>query len=75
MQTIQFESKSDNGIIEIPKNHRDWYNRRLKVILLKEIDQESRDTYTDESELMLFFESFSADLTGYKFNRDEANER
>jgi hypothetical protein len=35
MQAIQFESKAYNGIIEIPKIHRDWYNRTLKVILLK----------------------------------------
>jgi hypothetical protein len=75
MQAIQFESKSNNGIIEIPKIHRDWYNRTLKVILLKEIEQEIRDTYTDESELMDFFDRFNTDLTGYKFNRDEANER
>jgi|SaaInl8_200m_RNA_FD_contig_123_13583_length_756_multi_3_in_0_out_2_2 hypothetical protein len=73
MQTIQFESKSYNGIIGIPKDHRDWYDRTLKVILLKKNGQVVRDT--DKAEIMRFVDRFNADLTGYKFDRDEANER
>jgi len=75
MQTIEFESRSYNGIIEIPKIHKEWYDRTVKVILLTETEPEIRDRDTDKSELMRFFDNFNADLTGYKFNRDEANER
>jgi len=75
MQTVEFESRSYNGIIEIPKIHKDWYDRTVKVILLTETEPEIRDRDTDKSELMRFFDRFNADLTGYKFNRDEANER
>jgi len=75
MQTIEFESRSYNGIIEIPKIHKDWYDRTVKVILLTETEPEIRDRDTDKSELMRFFDNFNADLTDYKFDRDEANER
>ena len=34
MQTVEFESKSYNGIIEIPVIHKEWYDRPVKVILL-----------------------------------------
>ncbi len=77
MQTLEFESRSYNGIIEIPKIHKDWYNRQVKVILLTETESESEiiDKGTDKPELMRFFDRFNADLTGYKFNREEADER
>jgi len=75
MQTIEFESRSYNGIIEIPKIHKEWYDRTVKVILLTETEPEIRDRDTDKSELMRFFDNFNADLTDYKFDRDEANER
>jgi len=75
MQTIEFESRSYNGIIEIPKIHKEWYDRTVKVILLTETEPEIRDRDTDKSELMRFFFFFNADLTDYKFDRDEANER
>ncbi len=75
MQAIEFESNSYNGIIEIPEIYKDWYGKTVKVILLTETESEIRDKDTDKSELMQFFDWFNADLTGYKFNRDEANER
>ncbi|MBF0376546.1 MAG: hypothetical protein HQK72_03585 [Desulfamplus sp.] len=71
MQAVEFESKSYNGIIEIPIIHKDWYDRPVKVILLT--DTKLKDT--DKPELIRFFDRFNADLTGYQFNRDEANER
>ncbi len=71
MQTVEFESKSYNGIIQIPVIHKEWYDRPVKVILLTETKLKD----TDKSELIRFFDRFNADLTGYRFNRDEANER
>jgi len=73
MQAIEFESKSYKGIIEIPKIYKEWYDRTVKVILLTETESEIKDT--DKSELIRFFDKFNADLTGYRFDRDEANER
>ncbi len=49
--------------------------RTLKVILLKENEQVIRDKDNDKTESMRFINRFNADLTGYKFNRDEAKER
>ncbi len=75
MQTIEFESKSYNGIIQIPKIHKDWYDKTLKVILFKGSEPEIRKKDTEKSDIIRFFDRFNADLTDYRFNRDEANER
>ncbi|QTA80628.1 Uncharacterized protein dnl_29390 [Desulfonema limicola] len=75
MQAIEFESKSYKGVIEIPIIHKDWYDRAVKVILLRKTESEISDEDTDKLELMRFFDRFNADLTGYQFDRDDANER
>lgn len=75
MQAVEFKSKSYNGIIEIPYIHKDWYDKIIKVILLTDTESEIRGQDTDKSELMNFFDRFNADLTGYRFSRDEANAR
>jgi hypothetical protein len=76
MQAIEFKAKSYNGLITIPSTYRDWYNNTVKVVLLRE-SQESqpRRQQADSTELQRFFDQFNADLTGYRFNREEANER
>ncbi|MBF0467544.1 MAG: hypothetical protein HQK61_01440 [Desulfamplus sp.] len=75
MQAVEFESKSYNGIIEIPAIHKEWYDRPVKVILLTDNKLKNSSKDTDKSGLIHFFNRFNADLTGYRFNRDEANER
>lgn len=75
MQTVEFESKSYNGIIQIPVIHKEWYDRPVKVILLTDTKLKNSSKDSDKSELIGFFDRFNADLTGYRFNRDEANER
>ncbi|MBF0376655.1 MAG: hypothetical protein HQK72_04140 [Desulfamplus sp.] len=75
MQTVEFESKSYNGIIEIPVIHKEWYDIPVKVILLADTKLKNSSKDTDKSELIRFFDKFNADLKGYRFNRDEANER
>ena len=73
MQVIEFEAKYYDGLINIPDTYKDWYNNTVRVVLLREpkpLPQEN-----DSTELKRFFDQFNADLTGYRFNREEANER
>nr|VFJ57111.1 MAG: hypothetical protein BECKDK2373B_GA0170837_106317 [Candidatus Kentron sp. DK] len=36
MQTIVFEANLTDGQVRVPSSHRDWYDRRVKVILLEQ---------------------------------------
>nr|VFJ47464.1 MAG: hypothetical protein BECKDK2373C_GA0170839_101835 [Candidatus Kentron sp. DK] len=36
MQTIAFEANLTDGQVRVPPVHRDWYDRRAKVILLEQ---------------------------------------
>jgi len=73
MQVIEFKAKSYNGLINIPDTYKDWYNNTVRVVLLREPKPLPQET--DSTELKRFFDQFNADLTGYRFNREEANER
>jgi len=73
MQAIEFEAKSYDGLINIPDTYKDWYNNTVRVVLLREPKHRTQET--DSTELKRFFDQFNADLTGYRFNREEANER
>ena len=73
MQFIEFTSTSHNGLISIPDSYKDWYNNTVKVVLLREPEPLSQKN--ENTELKCFFDQFNADLTGYRFNREEANER
>jgi len=75
MQAIEFEANPADGIIRIPESHKGWYGKRIKVILLSKTESEPIDTDPGKEALAHFFDQFNADLTGYNFNRDEANER
>ncbi len=73
MQVIEFKAKSYDGVINIPDIYKNWYNNTVRVVLLREPTPLSQET--DCTELKRFFDQFNADLTGYRFNREEANER
>jgi len=73
MQVIEFKSKLNDGLISIPDIYKDWYNNTVRVVLLREPKHLPQET--DSTELQRFFDEFNADLTGYRFNREEANER
>jgi len=73
MQVIEFKAKSYDGLINIPDTYKDWYNNTVRVVLLREPKPLPQET--DNTELKRFFDQFNADLTGYRFNREEANER
>ncbi len=73
MQSIEFTSQLQNRIIKIPERYKDWYDDTVRVVLLRE--PKHLPQKTDKTELQRFFDKFNADLTGYHFNREEANER
>jgi hypothetical protein len=73
MQSIEFKTKSSGGMIPIPETQKDWYDTPMTVILLRETKPQPFNPETET--LTHFFEPFNADLTGYRFNREEANER
>ncbi len=75
MEAIEFTTASQNGIIRIPLHYTDWLSKTLKVILLSEGDDARSQQETDQSALRRFFDQFTADLTGYRFDREEANAR
>ena len=73
MQAIEFNCKVDNRLINIPEIYKDWYNNTVRVVLFREPKPLPQET--DSTELQRFFDEFNADLTGYRFNREEANDR
>ena len=75
MQAIEFTTASHNGIITIPQDYTDWLSKSVRVILLSAADVETSKQETDKTELRRFFDQFTADLTGYHFDREEANAR
>ncbi|KHD08449.2 hypothetical protein PN36_06635 [Candidatus Thiomargarita nelsonii] len=76
MQAIEFTYESHEGVIKIPERYKDWFKKQVKVILLavesKHIRQPQDQT---KEEVRRFFEKLQIDLSGYHFNREEANER
>ena len=73
MQAIEFEANAENGIVRIPETYKNWYNRSIRVILLRETQTKAASDASHKQELMNFFNRFDADLSGYRFDRDEAN--
>jgi hypothetical protein len=75
MKAIEFTTASQNGVIRIPQDYKDWFSRSVRVILFSDTESEIRAHEADKTELRRFFDQFNADLTGYHFDRDEANAR
>jgi hypothetical protein len=67
MQAVEFETFVENGIIPIPVEYRNSVAKSVKVIVLNKEPVKM----TKKSRIY----SIGVDMTGYKFNRDEANER
>ncbi len=76
MQAIEFNYESSDGMISIPKQYKDWFKKSFKVVLLATESPSltsSQDSINEE--VKSFFENIQIDLSQYRFNRDEANER
>jgi hypothetical protein len=66
MQAYEFDAAIENGIIRVPPMYRDRIRSHVKVILL---EQEGEKTAPKE------FTALRLHTKGYKFDREEANER
>ena len=75
MEAIEFTTDSHNGIIYIPRVYEDWLSKPVRVILLSDGNGASSEQDTDRTALRQFFDQFTADLTNYHFDREEANAR
>lgn len=67
MLAIEFETQAHDGIVQIPEHYLAWKNKTVKVILL--------DTETKKTLKPIQFNAIKLKTKGYRFNRDEANER
>ena len=75
MQAYEFYATPENGTIKIPEQYRKRITSGVKVILLEEKSfgySEKTATALRKSDLLL---SPSMDTKGWRFSREEANER
>ena len=75
MQTYEFYAKPENGVIPIPEKYVNQITNKVMVIIM---DKNSANNsigdknVTTKSDLLL---PPTMDTSGWKFNREEANER
>lgn len=65
-KTVSFETNIENGYIKVPQN---FTTKKVKVIL--KWNDEAKQTKAQRPKMP----SLGIDMTGYKFDREEANER
>ncbi len=77
MKSIKFSTKAKDGIIIIPKKYQGKITNPVEVTLhYKDITAKSNvRRIIKKNEIDSFFNNFRIDLSGFKFNRDEANQR
>jgi len=71
MQAVEFETKIENGVIPIPYQYRDTFSDDVRVIVLTN-EKPSQEPVKQKKKKLHYI---GIDMTGYKFNREEANER
>ena len=76
MKAFEFLAKMKNGAIEVPKNYIENVKKggQLRVIVLVDEVQKPKKTLTKKA-LRSRFKAVRLDTRGFKFNREEANER
>ena len=65
MQAYEFYAMPENGFIRIPDNYKDKIVSKIKVIVVDDKSPSIRDLLLPPT----------LDTRGWKFNREEANER
>jgi hypothetical protein len=77
MKSIKFSAKTKNGVIVIPKKYQQRITSPVEVTLhYKEIAAKAKARKNiRKNEIDTFFNNFRIDLSGFRFNRDEANQR
>jgi hypothetical protein len=74
MQAIEFDTTAQDGVLKIPAEHRDWYNRPVRVFLQPGPMARSSNQ-PSEAEIRAFFAGKQLDLRDYRFDREEVNAR
>ena len=69
MKALELHTNINHGVIQLPRKYRDMTVDNVKIIILLTEKEEVKTKSVD------FFDTINADLTGFKFNREEANER
>ena len=68
MESIAFETMIRNGMIAIPEEYRKRFQEPFRIIVHIE-------PLTEKQETGVSFNAARISTKGFKFNRDEANER
>jgi len=83
MYAVEFITSIKNGVVRIPDQYKELQQKEsVKILILmeepgKDISYGINDMRKSEisGDIENIFDKFQIDLTDYKFNRDEANER
>ena len=67
MQAVEFNATIENGVIPIPRKYKNSIADKVRVIILSEPN-------TEKPKKKKIY-SIGIDMTGFKFDREEANER
>jgi hypothetical protein len=71
MQAIEFQTILHNGIVTIPSEYAaQWEGKPIRVIVLDSAAKSSQPLPQNAQ-----FQAVSLSTQGFKFNRDEANDR
>ena len=69
MEAVEFNATVENGVIPIPQKYREAFSDNVKVFVRAEKKTEQKSAKKKK------LYSIGIDMPGYKFNREEANER
>ena len=71
MQAVEFSAIIKNGMIPIPHQYREFFSDNVKVFVRTE-DNVPQESIKQKKKKLHYI---GIDMTGYKFDREEANER
>ncbi len=71
MQAVEFETQIEEGIIKVPSQFLQKSSGSVKVILLYEEKNQEQSVAQNTS----IFDQVRLKTKGFRFNREEANER
>jgi hypothetical protein len=71
MQAVEFDSHVKDGVITIPIKYRETITDSVRVIVFPNGNEAAHQPPKRKTKLY----SMDVDMSGFKFNRNEANER
>jgi len=78
MHAVEFETEIVNDTISIPQEYTDSLPHKVRVIIMDELSSERGDIIRTRRKRTVTADDFNSvviDMTKFKFNREEANER